>query len=355
MILEKIMDELGVEAVLITDIINVRYFTGFTGTTGVALAMGDKRYFLTDFRYEEQAKEQVVPKGFEIIREDRNPVSKVGELIKEFGVKKLAIEDESVTLSQYRSFERNFGKLEYAGIEDKFLKARMIKTPEEIAIIKEAARIADKAFGNIMGLIKEGVSEKRLATELEYEMKKLGAEGPSFETIVASNYRSAMPHGVASEKKLERDGFVKFDFGCFYKGYASDMTRTVYLGENPTERHYEIYNTVKEAQQKALDSVRAGITTRELDKIARDYITEKGFGEFFGHGLGHGIGLEIHEYPYLSYKAEDLVLQENMVVTIEPGVYIEGFGGVRIEDDVVVKKNGCEILNSTTKDFVQVK
>ena len=352
--LNKIMEELGAQGILITDMINVRYFTGFTGTTGVALALGDKRYFLTDFRYEEQGKKEVVPNGFQLIREDRDPVGKAGDLIKEAGIKKLAIEDGSVTLAQYRSFEKNFGTLEYTGIEDRFLKVRMIKTEKEIDLIKEAVKIADKAFENIKSLIKEGISEERLATELEYEMKKLGAEGPSFDTIIASNYRSAMPHGVASEKKLEKEGFVKFDFGCFYKGYVSDMTRTVYLGENPTEKHYEIYNTVKEAQQKAINAVKAGITTRELDKIARDYITEKGFGDCFGHGLGHGIGLEIHEYPYLSYKAEDLVLEENMVVTIEPGVYIEGFGGVRIEDDVVVKKDGCEVLNKTTKEFVRL-
>jgi Xaa-Pro aminopeptidase len=354
MILKKIMNELGADGILITDMINVRYFTGFTGTTGVAIALGDKRYFLTDFRYEEQAKKQVVPKGFEMIREDKDPEGKIGELIKVSGIKKLAIEDGSVTLAQYRGFTKNFGKLEYTGIEDKFLKARMIKTEEEIEIIKVATKIADEAFANIQGLIKEGISEERLATELEYEMKKLGAEGPSFETIVASNYRSAMPHGVASEKKLQKEGFVKFDFGCFYKGYVSDMTRTIYLGENPTDKHYEIYNIVKEAQQKALDSVKAGMTTRELDKIARDYITEKGYGDNFGHGLGHGIGLEIHEYPYLSYKAEELVLEENMIVTIEPGIYIEGFGGVRIEDDVVVKKDGCEILNKTTKEFIKL-
>jgi Xaa-Pro aminopeptidase len=354
MILNKIMKELEAQGILITDMINVRYFTGFTGTTGVALILGDKRYFLTDFRYEEQGKKEVVPKGFQLVREDKDPVGKAGEIIKEAKIKKLAIEDGSVTLSQFRSFEKNFGHIEYAGIEDKFLKARMVKTEEEIKLIKEATKIADKAFENIKSLIKEGISEERLATELEYEMKKLGAEGPSFDTIIASNYRSAMPHGVASEKKLQKEGFVKFDFGCFYKGYVSDMTRTVYLGENPTEKHYEIYDTVKKAQQKAIEAVRAGITTRELDKIARDYITEKGYGECFGHGLGHGIGLEIHEYPYLSYKAEDLVLEENMVVTIEPGIYIEGFGGVRIEDDVVVKKDGCEVLNKTTKEFVKL-
>lgn len=352
--LNKIMDQKNADAILITNMLNVRYFSGFTGTTGVVLATGEKRYFITDFRYTEQADAQVVPNGFEVVREDRQPLERVAELLKENSVKKLAIEDTSVSLSQFRAFEKNFEGIEFVDLGDIFLRERMIKTPEEIEIIREAARITDEAFAAIKPLIREGAVEKDLSTELEYQMKKRGADGPSFDIIVASNYRSAMPHGVASEKKLENEGFVKFDFGCFYKGYASDMTRTVYLGSEPTEKHLEVYNTVLEAQKLAVSSVKAGMTTRELDKIARDYITEKGFGEYFAHGLGHGIGLQIHEYPGVSFKAEDIVLEENMVITIEPGIYLEGFGGVRIEDDIVVKKDGYEILNATTKDLIKL-
>jgi len=352
--LNRIMEQKKADAILITDMLNVRYFSGFTGSTGIALAIGEKRYFITDFRYIEQGTAQVVPKGFEVVREDKNTLEKAGELLKANGVKKLAIEDNSVSLSQFRNFEKNFEGVEFVDLGDIFLRERMIKTPEEIDIIKEAARITDKAFSIIKPLIKEGAVEKDLATELEYQMKKLGADGPSFDIIVASNYRSAMPHGVASEKKLEGEGFVKFDFGCFYKGYASDMTRTVYLGEKPTEKHLEIYNTVLGAQKLAVSSVKAGMTNRELDKIARDYITEKGYGELFAHGLGHGIGLQIHEYPGVGFKSEEMRLEENMVITIEPGIYVEGFGGVRIEDDIVVKSDGYEILNTTTKEFTKL-
>ena len=352
--LNRIMEQKKADAILITNMLNVRYFSGFTGSTGIALVAGEKRYFITDFRYTEQAEAQVVPNGFEVVREDRQPLVKVAELLKENNVKKLAIEDSSVSLSQFRSFEKSFEGIEFVDLGDIFLRERMIKTPEEVEIIREAARITDEAFAAIKPLIKEGAVEKDLSTELEYQMKKRGADGPSFEIIVASNYRSAMPHGVASEKKLEEEGFVKFDFGCFYKGYASDMTRTVYLGKNPTEKHLEVYNTVREAQELAVKSVRAGLTTRELDRIAREYIESKGYGEYFAHGLGHGIGLQIHEYPGVSFKAEDIVLEENMVITIEPGIYLEGFGGVRIEDDIVVKKGGYEILNTTTKDLVKL-
>lgn len=352
--LKKILDIKNSDAILITNMLNVRYFTGFTGSTGIALAAGEKRYFITDFRYTEQAKGQIGAYGFELVREDRNPLGKVAELLKENNVKRLAIEDTSVSLTQYRTFESSFEGVKFVELGDIFLRERMIKTPHEIEIIREAARITDEAFARIRPLIVEGAVEKDLATELEYHMKKMGADGPSFDIIVASNYRSAMPHGRASEKKLETEGFVKFDFGCFYKGYASDMTRTLYLGETPSERHLEIYNTVLEAQKLAVSSVKAGMTIRELDKIARDYITEKGYGEAFAHGLGHGIGLQIHEYPGVSFKAEDMTLEENMVITIEPGIYIEGFGGVRIEDDVVVKKDGYEILNATSKEFTRI-
>lgn len=353
--LRKILEENSLDAILITNMLNVRYFTGFTGTTGVGLAVGDKRYFITDFRYIEQAKAEIGRYNFELVREDRDPMGKVKKILAENNVKTLGIEDDSMSLAKYRKLEELLEGIEFKELGSIFIRTRMIKTDEEIEIIRKSASIADEAFARILPQIKEGVVEKTLATELEYEMKKLGASGPSFDIIVASNYRSAMPHGVASSKKLEREGFVKFDFGAFYEGYASDITRTVYLGETPSEKHLEIYNTVREAQELAVSSVKAGITNRDLDKIARDYITKKGYGELFAHGLGHGIGLQIHEMPGVGTKAEEIVLEENMVITIEPGIYVEGFGGVRIEDDVVVKKDGYEVLTKTSKELFIIK
>ena len=350
--LKKLMEDKKIEGILITDLINLRYFTGFTGTTGIALVTGKGRYFFVDFRYVSQANDEVVPNGFEVVVIERPAINKIAEILEDEGIKRLGIEDENVTLSSYNKYVEKFENVEFVTLGDSFTRVRMIKTEDEIKNLKKAAEIGDEAFARILPLIKEGAVEKDIKTELEYEMKKLGAEGPSFDTIIASNYRSAMPHGVASDKKIEREGFVKFDFGCFYNGYASDMTRTIYYGEQPSEKHLEIYNTVLEAQLKAIEAVKVGVSTRELDKIARDYITSKGYGENFGHGLGHGVGLVIHELPNVSGKAEDFILEENMVITIEPGIYIDGFGGVRIEDDIVVKKDGYEILNKTTKELV---
>jgi Xaa-Pro aminopeptidase len=351
--LKKLMEDKMLDGVLITDLVNLRYFTGFTGTTGIALITEKGRYFLADFRYVAQAKKEVIPNGFEVIEIERPTKNKLFEIIEGENIKKIGIEDETLTLFNYNEFKEKFVGVELVNLGDKFTRIRMIKKEEELENIRVACEISDKAFKKILPLIKEGAVEKDIKTELEYEMIKLGAEGISFSTIVASNHRSALPHGVASDKKLEKEGFVTFDFGCVYNGYASDMTRTIYLGENPSEKHLEIYNIVLEAQLKAIDGVKVGASSREIDKIARDYITEKGYGKEFGHGLGHGLGMVGHELPFLSPKAEEFILEENMVITIEPGIYIDGFGGVRIEDDVIVKKDGCEILNKTSKEFMK--
>lgn len=352
--LKKFLEEKGVDALLISDKYSLRYFTGFTGTTGIALAFPDKRFFFTDFRYIEQAKSQVEPKGFTIVKIERGAVDTLSEYIKNSNIKRLGIEDKSVTVADYIIYQEKFGNISFVTLGAEVEKLRMIKTEEEIENIRKAVEIGDKVFSYILGEIKEGVLEKDLAALMEFQMKKLGGEGPSFETIVASNHRSALPHGVASEKAVEKEGFVKFDFGVYYNGYVSDMTRTIYFGENPSPKHIEIYNTVLEAQLLACKSVKAGISCAELDKIARDYISEKGYGALFGHGLGHGIGLYIHESPSLNGKS-DIILEEGMVITIEPGIYVEGFGGVRIEDDVVVRKDHGEILNKTSKELMIIK
>ncbi|MGL4308274.1 MAG: M24 family metallopeptidase, partial [Cetobacterium sp.] len=237
--------------------------------------------------------------------------------------------------------------------EDDFLKLRMIKKDYEIKIIKESIKIAEEALKSTIPQIKIGISERELCAILEYEMKRRGADKPSFDIIVASNDRSALPHGVASDKIIE-EGFLTIDYGCFYKGYASDITRTFYVGKHPTEKHMEIYNIVKEANERAIEAIKPGMTTKELDKIARDYITEKGYGDKFGHGLGHGFGLQIHEYPFVSSKATEVTLEPNMVITIEPGIYIENFGGVRIEDDILITKNGYEVLTGVSKEFQEL-
>lgn len=352
--LERLMNEKGVDAILISNLLNVRYFTGFTGTTGTALAVKNKRFFVTDFRYVSQGKEEVEKNGFELICENISTFKKIGELLKEFEVKKIGIENQSVTLDQFKIFQNNFPEVEFIYLDDIFIKEREIKTEEEIQIIRESIKIAEKALKETMPKIKIGVKEREIAAELEYQMRKLGASKASFDIIVASNERSALPHGVASEKVVE-EGFLTIDYGCFYKGYASDITRTFYVGDNLTEKHLEIYEIVREANEKAIKAIKDGITVHELDAIARDFIKEKGYGDYFGHGLGHGFGLQIHEYPGVSFKAENKVLKEGMVITIEPGIYLPNFGGVRIEDDILVKKNSYEVLTTLDKKLKLIK
>ncbi|MBC2851206.1 aminopeptidase P family protein [Cetobacterium sp. 8H] len=351
--LERLMKEQGMDAILITNMLNIRYFTGFTGTTGTALAIGDKRYFITDFRYVSQGKNEVEKNGFELVCENISTLKKVGELLKENKVKKLGIENQSVTLDQFDLFKNNFENIEYLNLNDLFTKEREIKNEFEIKTIEESIKIAEKALEITIPKIKIGVKERDIAAELEYQMRKLGASKPSFDIIVASNERSALPHGVASEKLIE-EGFLTIDYGCFYNGYASDITRTFYMGETPEDKHLEIYEIVKTANEMAIKAVKPGVSTSELDAIARNYITEKGYGEYFGHGLGHGIGLQIHEYPGVSFKAENKILKEGMVITIEPGIYISNFGGVRIEDDVLVTKDSYKVLTNLNKKFIKL-
>lgn len=345
-------DSLNIEVMLITDYYNLRYYTGFSGTSGIAIISEKDKLFFTDFRYVEQAKKETKEKGFKVI-DVKSGILMEGlkDYIENRKIKKITVENKTMTLKYFEELKKMFPEIKFEMGEDKLEKFRIIKKNDEIENIRKAANIADIAFNEILKDIKVGVKEKDIAAKLEYIMKINGAEKNSFETIVASGYRSAMPHGVATDKLLAENEFVKMDFGAYYNGYVSDITRTVFLGSKISEKHIEIYNTVLEAQRLALENVKAGIKASDLDKIARDYIKSKNYGENFGHSLGHGIGLEIHEAPRVSEKS-NVILRENMLITVEPGIYIEGFGGVRIEDDVVVKNNGCEILTKSTKELI---
>ena len=229
---------------------------------------------------------------------------------------------------------------------------RCIKTEEELEKVAKAEAIGDQAFQKILGDIKPGVTELTIAAKLDYYMRELGAEGNSFDTIVASGLHSAMPHAVPTAKKLEKGDFITMDFGCRYDGYCSDMTRTVVLGE-ASSKQKEIYGIVLKAQMAALEQICAGKTVSEVDQVARGLIAEAGYGEYFGHGLGHSVGLFIHEEPRLSPKCHS-VLQKNMTMTVEPGIYIPEFGGVRIEDLVVITEKGCRNLAHSPKELIEL-
>ncbi|WP_449536913.1 Xaa-Pro dipeptidase [Ferdinandcohnia sp. Marseille-Q9671] len=348
--LEKLREsfsDYGINGLLVTNSYNRRYITNFTGTAGVALISEDSAIFITDFRYVEQASEQV--KEFEIVQHSGPILEEVAKQAEKMGITKLGFEQDDLTFSTYSAYE-SVVKAELVPVSGAIEKLRLIKSESEIKILKEATEIADAAFTHILNVIRPGITEIEVSTELEFFMRKQGAVSSSFDTIVASGIRSALPHGVASEKVIETGDFVTLDFGAYYKGYCSDITRTVAVG-NPSDELKNIYNIVLEAQLRGMAGIKAGITGKEADALTRDYITEKGYGEYFGHSTGHGLGMEVHEQPSLSVRS-DTVLEPGMIVTVEPGIYIAGLGGVRIEDDTIVTKDGNESLSFSTKELI---
>jgi Xaa-Pro aminopeptidase len=341
------LEAAGLEAMLVASSFNRRYLSGFTGTSGALLFTPRGQYLLTDFRYMTQAPAQAT--DYTVVEHAPDMMETVGTLLAEAGVKKLGFEERHVSYADWSAWSKALAPVELVPVEGLAEKLRVKKDAGEIAVIEEAAKLADAAYAHILHFVRPGVTELDLAAELESFMRKNGATGPAFDTIVASGERSAMPHGVASGRKLQPGEFVTFDFGAYFQGYCSDLTRTIVVGE-PTDRHREIYAIVLEAQEHALANLKPGMTGREADALTRDVIARYGYGEFFGHGTGHGIGLEIHEAPRLSQRS-DTVLVPGMVVTVEPGIYIPGFGGVRIEDDVVVTDTGIRVLTSSPKAF----
>lgn len=326
---------------------NCNYFSGFTGRESYLLITQSKNYLITDSRYIEQAENEA--KNYDVIQYKGNFSEFLKKFLCETEIKRLGFEDEYLTYKEYSAYSQN-SICKFVPVSSEIEYIRIIKDDSEIESIKKAAKIADQAFTYIQKFIKAGVTEKDVALEMEYFMKKNGASGLSFDTIVASGARSSLPHGVPTDKKIENGDFVTIDFGCIYNGYCSDMTRTLVIGKC-TPKMKEIYDTVLNAQRKALESVREGISCHSLDKIARDYISSKGYGQYFGHGLGHGVGKMIHEDPRVSINCRE-ILKDGMIITDEPGIYIKNYGGVRIEDLLLVKKDGCIVLSESEKEMI---
>ncbi|WP_307891981.1 M24 family metallopeptidase [Bacillus swezeyi] len=346
--LRELFSGLGIEGLLVTSSINLRYITGFTGSSGLAVISEDKAVFITDFRYMEQAKKQA--SGFEIVQHSGGIVQKTADVIKEMGLNKIGFEQDKMTYGTYASYKDRLGAAELVPVSQSVEKLRLIKSSEEIKILKEAAKIADDAFSHILTFIKPGIAEIAIANELEFYMRSQGADHSSFDMIVASGLRSSLPHGVASDKAVEKGDLVTLDFGAYYKGYCSDITRTIAVGE-PSDELKSIYQTVFEAQAIGMRNIKPGITGKQADAYTRDYISSKGYGDYFGHSTGHGLGMEVHESPALSARS-DQPLEKGMVVTVEPGIYIPGTGGVRIEDDIVLTDGGNESLTHSAKDLI---
>ncbi|MBP2240838.1 Xaa-Pro aminopeptidase [Cytobacillus eiseniae] len=340
-------EKLGIDGMLITSTYNRRYMSNFTGSAGVVLISGEHAQFITDFRYIEQATAQC--EGYEIVKHEGSIPAEVAEQVKKLGIKKLGFEQDYLTFSAFKTYEKAV-QSELVPISGEIEKLRLIKTESEIKILKVAADIADAAFKHMVEFIRPGLTEMEVSNELEFFMRKAGAISSSFDTIVASGHRGALPHGVASEKVIEKGDMVTLDYGAYYKGYISDITRTLAVGE-PDAKMKEIYDIVLNAQMRGMDGIKPGMSGKEADALTRDYITEHGYGEYFGHSTGHGIGLEVHEGPSLASKSE-IILEPGMVVTVEPGIYIPGLGGVRIEDDTLITNDHNETLTHSTKDLI---
>jgi Xaa-Pro aminopeptidase len=338
--------ELGIDGFVLGSPSNRRYLTNFTGTAGIILISESEAKLLVDSRYFEQATKQAT--NYDVVLFERSN-EELAEQVQKMGIKKLGFEQDHLTHGEFLIFKNilNVELIPTSGVVEKF---REIKTEEEISKLKTAANIADKAFDHIIKFIQPGVTEKDVANELEFVMRKEGADSSGSSIIVASGYRSALPHGVASEKRIGQGEMVTMDFGALYQGYRSDMTRTVAVGD-PGDKLKEIYQIVLEALNRGVSGIKPGISTKEVDAFARDYINSKGYGEYYGHGGGHGIGLDIHENPFFSPKGNSFV-EAGMVVTIEPGIYLPQIGGVRIEDDVLITENGHEVLTHSPRELI---
>ncbi|HHU85598.1 MAG: M24 family metallopeptidase [Pelotomaculaceae bacterium] len=336
----------GVEALYITNPENRFYLSGFTGTAGSLLLGLNNSYLFTDFRYTGQAARECP--DYQVIETSGESSEVLREYLTGEGISLLGLEGDYLTYNQFQTLKEKLGGVELKTVDGLVEELRARKDKDETAFIEEAVRLADEAFKEVLPLIRPGVPEREVALQLEYFMRRLGAEGAAFKTIVASGYRSALPHGVASSRIMAPGDFVTLDFGAVYNGYHSDITRTVVLGR-PEKKQEEIYQLVLEAQMSAIESLRAGIKASDVDGAARRIIEQAGYGKQFGHGTGHGVGLSIHEKPRLSAKDQSL-LEEGMVVTIEPGIYLPGWGGVRIEDTVLVLNGGCRVLTRTPKE-----
>ncbi len=346
--LKEKLKEKNIESFLVTKKENVRYLSRFTGTAGKLLITQNDSIFITDFRYLDQAEAQT--DGCVIEEISSNFINGFAELLKRKNIKNLSFESQDLNFKMYQKLKENLDLDSLNPEEDLVEELRMIKDQSEIEKIKKAVEIADQGFQFLLDFIKPGKSEKEVALELEFFMKRQGGEANAFDFIVASGKRGALPHGVASEKKIEIGDLVTIDFGTVFQGYHSDITRTLAVGQ-PADKLRDIYELVLTAQEKVIAEIKAGMKCFDADKIAREFIAEAGYKDNFGHGLGHGVGLEIHEAPRLSYTSE-AYLKAGMVVTDEPGIYVSGLGGVRIEDDLLITESGCEVLNSAPKELI---
>lgn len=343
--IEKLRKILGMgEAAYISSFANVFYYSGFQSADASFLVTADRAVLITDSRYFVQAKIQ--SPDFEIY----NIKDTLAGVFSQVSCERVLYEEEAISAGAFERLKKAAPGREFLPAQKKISEPRAVKEETEIRRIRAAEEFGDAAFSHVLGIIGEGVTEREIAFELEFFMRKNGASGLSFETIAASGERSAMPHGVATDRRLRRGDLLTLDFGCVLDGYCSDMTRTVGIGEL-SERARELYEVTLRAQKTAIAAVKSGAELSAVDAAARNVIADAGFGEYFSHALGHSVGIEIHENPCFSPRSTGNAERGN-VITVEPGIYIEGFGGVRIEDLVAVTDEGCEILSKSPKELI---
>ncbi|MBQ2943814.1 MAG: aminopeptidase P family protein [Ruminococcus sp.] len=337
------------EAALVTSDISITYLTGFQHSEGYVFITEDKSYFLIDFRYAEAVQKAV--NHMEIVMFS-NAFESINELIAKHNITSILVEDCSVTLSAYTGFnEKLNAEIQNTSELSKIIsESRIIKTADEIEKLRTAQKIAEKAYLEVLNFVKPGITEREISARLEFLMKMNGAERVAFELITVTGKKTSLPHGVPGDVEVQAGDFVTFDIGAVYDGYHSDMTRTVAVG-SVSDGQKKIYDIVLKAHLAGMDAVKAGVSGFDVDKVCRDIITEAGYGQYFGHSTGHGVGLEIHEAPNASQKSEH-ILKENMTLTVEPGIYLPDKFGVRIEDTVLVTKEGFETFASMPKELI---
>lgn len=348
--LRSFMEKQNLDAVVISKPENRAYFSGFTGTSATLVVTAAKAKLITDFRYIEQAEKE--SPLFDVVRHEQDMLAVVASEILADKAKKIGFEGDSFTYNHFTMLARHLpdAKLKPVGLDG----LREIKDAAEIERMTKAVEISDAAFSHILKVLRPGISEIEVAAEIEHCMRKLGSEKPAFDTIVVSGERGSLPHGLATNKLIESGDFVTMDFGAVYLGYHSDITRTVCIGK-ADEKQRHIYDVVRKAQHLGVGAIAVGKSGKAVDAQVRRCIMDAGYGEFFGHGLGHGVGLAIHELPRLSPSSTCERLEENMLVTVEPGIYLPGWGGVRIEDTVQITASGAKVLTKSRKQLIEIE
>ena len=345
--LKNVLSQKNLDGLLITNLTNIRYICGFTGSAGTCLVTPAGQYFITDGRYIEQSKDQV--KGFEryIDMDINTSIIKKNNLLSK-GLR-IGFEGDHVNYTLYDSIQKTFSDINWESTKMILEDLASVKDKTELDAIRTAVEITDKVYEEILPMLRPGYTEKQVANTMVSKYREYG-EGEAYSPIVATGPNGALPHAIPTDREFKKGDFIVIDAAAKYAGYHADMTRTPVVGE-ATDKHHEIYAIVKEAQKRGCDIAQAGVSCKDVDAATRDYIHEMGYGDYYTHGTGHGLGLEIHTSPRFSPTSKD-ILAENNVMTIEPGIYIAGWGGVRIEDDVIINQSGCEILNKTTKELV---